>query len=117
MSGLDLNKLIDTFTAFVETKIALLKWDAQEELHVFLSKAIILMLLFTAVGLGIIFLSFGLAISINFWMSSVYLGYLAVAMVYFLFALLIFFSKKSIESHLQRRLNQAIEPQKVQKNE
>lgn len=117
LGSIDLSKLIDTFTAFIETKIALLKWDAQEEVHVFLSKAIILCLIFAVIGLAIIFLSIGLAIGVNFWMDSDYLGFVAVAVLYLFFALLIFLGRKNIESRIQRSLDQTIEQQKAQKNE
>lgn len=117
LGSIDLSKLIDTFTAFIETKIALLKWDAQEEVHVFLSKAIILCLIFAVIGLAIIFLSIGLAIGVNFWMDSDYLGFVAVAVLYLFFALLILLGRKNIESRIQRSLNQTIEQQKAQKNE
>lgn len=117
MGNIDLSKLITTFTAFIETKIALLKWDAQEEVIVFLSKTIILFLVFSVISLAIIFFSVALAIGVNFWMDSDYLGFMVVAVLYLLFALLILLVRKNLKLKIQRTLGQTIRQQKAEKNE
>lgn len=117
LGGLDLSKLLETLSAYLETKIALLKWDAQDELHVLISKAMVLLMLCSMLFLGITFLSLGLSFAINMWLASPYLGYVVVAGLYLILAFLLFLNRGNMQKRLQHSLNKSMEEQKAKKNE
>lgn len=117
MGGIDLSKILETLVAYVETKMALLKWDTQEELHVFISKGIVLLLICSILFLGIVFLSLGLSLGINNWLASAYLGYVLVAGLYLILAFLLLLNKKGVQKRVQDGLNKSLEEQKAKKNE
>ncbi len=82
MKLFDLEKLIDTFTGFLETKIELIKLDAREELTGLVAKALVFFVLMLLGLMAMIFLSFGLSTVLNVYLESRYLGYLIVGVIY-----------------------------------
>jgi len=100
----DLNRLTETVSAYIETRIELLKLDFQEQFVRFMAKALTwgIMLL---CGLTILFfLSFGLAALLNELLESKYLGFMLVAGLYLLIAVVVYLSRNLIE----RRIHQEV---------
>lgn len=104
MKIFDLNKLTETVSEYIETRIELLKLDFQEQFVKFMAKALTWGILLLC-GLTILFfISFGLAELLNEALQSHYLGFLLVGSLYLLIAIIIYLSRNTIE----KRIHQAV---------
>lgn len=101
MKLFDLDKILETLTGYIETKIELLKLDAQEELSTLIAKLVTLSLIAACAFLAIGLLSFGLANLINYHLGSPYLGFVAIGGLYLILALLIYSQREVIRSRFK----------------
>lgn len=89
------DKLFEAFTGFLETKIELIKLDAREEISRLAAKMIVYMVVALAFSMVVFFLTFSLAAWLNYLLESSILGYLLVAVIYGVFAYIIY-TKRSV---------------------
>lgn len=97
--------IIENLKAYIETKIELLKLEAQEKLAQILTVILLLMCISFLGMLSFIFLNLALGGFINELLNSQYLGFLIVGGFYFLLMLLLSFniSKGRIHKFIKRR--------------
>jgi uncharacterized membrane protein YqjE len=110
----DLDKLINTLTGYIETRIELLKIDAKESLSVVVTKIVTLSLI-SVVGIFILFFLFmGLSGLLNQLLESQYLGYLIVAGFFGLVLLAIVALKEKIGERIRARVSEIEEEIKAE---
>lgn len=103
MKLFDLDKLLETLTGYIETKIELLKLDAKEELSVAMARLATLLVIAASALLAVFFLSFGMAYLLNQYLDSSYLGFVFVGGLYLILAALVYSRKEAIKSKLKRQ--------------
>ncbi len=96
MKIIDIDKLLDSLSGYLETKIELIKLDIESEVHKIVAKAIIILLIAATVSLAIILLSMGLSMLLNAALESSFLGYIIVSGVYILFGLIVYLRRDKI---------------------
>ncbi len=113
MKLFDLEKLIDTFTGFLETKIELIKLDAKEELSGLIAKALVLFMLMLLGLMAMIFLSFGLSTVLNAYLKSSYLGYIIVGVIYLSLCGLIYTQRTSLLERIRAEANKEVSEEEL----
>lgn len=104
MKIFDFNKLIETVSAFIETKIELLKLDLQEQLVQVMARLLAWSVLILSILTAVFFLSLGLSVALNEVLESAYWGYFIVAGVYILIGVGAHFSKANLEKVLHSQV-------------
>jgi len=101
----DLDKIIDTFTGFLETKIELMKLDAKDEVSALITKAIVFLVILVLAFLAILFMSLAVSAVLNSYFDSGYLGYLIVGIIYIVLAGVIFVNRVSLLERIRSQAN------------
>lgn len=96
MKIIDFDKLLDSLSGYLETKIELIKLDIESEVHKIVAKAIIILLVASTISLAVILLSVGLSMLLNTTLKSDYLGFILVSGLYVLVGLVIYFRREQI---------------------
>lgn len=96
MKLFDLDKLVDTLTGFLETKIELLKLDAQEESAKLIAKAVVSLMIAVLCFMAILLISIGLSNLLNSYLESNFLGYIIVGSLYLCFAGIVYIRRKDL---------------------
>lgn len=113
------DKLSNHLNGYLETKIELLKYDTKEQVVSGLVKLGVL--LFLGIPLLMLFLmvNIAVAIMINGWLESIFLGYLILGGIYgiIVICLLLFVDQKSIYRAIAESINEEITKQKNGKSE
>ena len=94
MKLFDFDKLIDTLTSYIETKLELFKIDLKEELRVIVAKAFVYLSIILLSLLAIIFALGAFGGWLNQQLNSSYLGYL-IDFGIVLFTLILVYTNKS----------------------
>lgn len=105
MKIFDFNKLTETVSAYIETRIELLKLDFQEQAVTFIAKALSWAMIGLCALAFLLFISFGISSLVNQWLESSYLGYMIVAGVYLLFAIATYLWKDAIEGRIRKSVS------------
>lgn len=114
MKLFDLDKLVNTLSGFIETRIELLKIDAKESLTVVVTKIVTLSLI-SVTGLFILFfLLMGLSGLLNQLLESQYLGYVIVAGFFVLVLLIILALKEKIGDKIREQISEIEEEIKAE---
>ncbi|MBO3699446.1 phage holin family protein [Roseivirga sp. E12] len=103
MKLFDLDKLIDTFTGFIETKIELVKLDAKEELSGVIAKAIVFFSVAVFALLALLFISLGTSSILNSFLENDFIGYLIVGVIYLIVGATIYANKESILTKIREQ--------------
>jgi uncharacterized membrane protein YqjE len=103
----DFNKLADTVSAYVETKIELLKLDLKEQLVQVLARLLTWSVLIFSMLTALLFLSIALSAFLNEILESSFWGYVIVAGTYILIGIGAFLSKESIERVLHSQVEKS----------
>lgn len=91
---LRIDNLVEHVSGYVESRVALLKIEIQEDLAQVISKGLVMGALFLFMFLCLLFLSIGVALYLNLWFAN-YAGFWIVGGFYlFILALLFAFRKK-----------------------
>lgn len=77
-----MEKLLETLIRYFETRLGLVKLEAEESVSVALARLLQALLIGVAGLLALLFLSWGLAALLNGWLGSVYAGHLLVGGLY-----------------------------------
>lgn len=116
---LKISHIIETVKGIVETRVGLVKQEIQKQFVEILSRLILLILMGSLLLLVFLFLSLSLAFFLSQVTKSPYLGFLIVALIYFMVVILLFQTKDSLQ--IQKRteglLNNFIFKMKRNKNE
>lgn len=103
MKLFDLDKLLNTLTGYIETKVELLKLDAKEELESLIGKLIVFFIIAICFLLAISLVSFGLAAILNNFLDSAYLGYMILGVVYMVLGLIVYQKKDGMMAKFKER--------------
>ena len=93
---LKIGEIVQTVKGIVETRISLVKQEIQEEFVGILSKLILLVVMGSMLMLTLLFLSFWLAFFLSRHLQSPHFGFLIVALIYLVLALIIYISRDSL---------------------
>ena len=103
---LQVDKLIENISGYIETRLELFKLDIQEGLAKILANLAFFSILLLLILIGLIFISMTISFYLNKALESSFLGFGIVALFYLLLLVLfILFSKKNMEvitSHIQK---------------
>lgn len=100
---LKIGEIVQTVKGIIETRIGLVKQEIQDEFVGILSRLILLVIIGSMLLLVFLFLSLSLAFFLSQVTKSPYLGFLIVALMYFLVVLVLFLSRDSLK--IQEKIN------------
>lgn len=104
MKLFDLDKLINTLTGYIETRIELLKLDLKEGLSVAITKLVLISLL-SLFGFFVVFFVFlGLAAILNDLLESHFWGYLLVAGFFALGLFIVLALREKIADRIRKEI-------------
>lgn len=89
---LGLEALIDNLKGYIETKIELLKIEAQEKITTIITIFLVVFCIAIFGVLAFLFLNFGLAYYLNSLLKSEFLGFIILGSFYFIIMLFLIFS-------------------------
>jgi len=101
----DFDKLVASLTGLIETKVELIKLDVEAEVKKIVARGVIFIFIGLAVSMAVFLLSIGLASFLNYLLSNDYLGFVIVAVIYLLFALLAYAKRAVIYDVVMQSLN------------
>lgn len=107
MKIFDFNKLTETVSAYLETRVELLKLDLKEQSVKLLARFLTWGIVISTALTAIFFLSFGLTAFLNEVLDSSFLGYLIVAGVYLLIGLVTYLMRVRIEKRIHLEVKKA----------
>ncbi|GAA0877785.1 hypothetical protein GCM10009119_07530 [Algoriphagus jejuensis] len=93
---LKIGEIVHTVKGIIEARIGIFKQDIQDEFVVILSRLILLIVIGSMLLFAFLFLSLSLAFFLSQVTKSPYLGFLIVAMIYFLVLLALILSRDSL---------------------
>lgn len=98
---LKIGEIVQTVKGIIETRIGIVKKEIQDEFVGILSRLILLIVIGSMLLLVVLFLSLSLAFFLSQLTKSPYLGFLIVALLYFLVVLVMILSKDSSSMQLR----------------
>lgn len=107
MKLFDLDKLINTLTGYIETRIELLKIDMKEGLTVAITKLVLVALLSLFAFFVVFFLFLGLAAILNNVLESHFWGYLIVAAFFAIGLFIVLSLKEKIALRIRKEIADA----------
>jgi cobalamin biosynthesis protein CobD/CbiB len=116
---LKISHIIETVKGIIETRVGLVKQEIQKQFVEILSRIILVILMGSLLLLVFLFLSLSLAFFLSQVTERPYLGFLIVALMYFMVVILLFVMKDSfqIQQRTEGLLNNFIFKMKRNKNE
>ncbi len=90
---LKVDQLIEHLVGYVDTKIALTKLEIEERLKSILNNIFHFLMLIIIGASFLLFLNFGIAMLLNSYFESEFLGFIVVACFYLIFVLIFVFDK------------------------
>ncbi|MFN3998889.1 phage holin family protein [Algoriphagus sp.] len=94
-----ITEIIHTVKGIIETRVGLLKQDLQDEFVRILSRVVLMMVMVILLLLVFLFLSISLAFYLSQLTKTPYLGFLIVALIYFLAVLVMYLTKEPLNFH------------------
>lgn len=94
---LKIGEIVQTVKGIIEARIGLIRQEIQDEFVGILSRLILLVIIGSMLLLVFLFLSLSLAFFLSQVTKSPYLGFLIVALMYFLSVLVLFISRDSLK--------------------
>lgn len=93
---LKIGEIVQTLKGIVETRIGIVKQEIQNEFVEILSRLILLIVIGSMLLFAFLFLSLSLAFFLSQVTKSPYMGFLMVALIYFLVMLLLILTRDSL---------------------
>jgi len=93
---LKIGEIVQTLKGIVETRIGIVKQEIQNEFVEILSRLILLIVIGSMLLFAFLFLSLSLAFFLSQMTKSPYMGFLIVALIYFLVMLMLILSRDSL---------------------
>lgn len=105
---LHVDKIIDSLTHLVETRIAIAKLELKEEVARIVKSVTAVLMVVAFLMIALLFLSAGLAFWFNLVLNSVFLGFIVVGAIYIVVAVVMYYNKKAlpIKRFVQKLMNQ-----------
>ena len=100
MKLIDFDKLLDSLTGYIETKVELIKLDIESEVHKIIAKAVIMVFIAVPISLAVILLSVGASFLLNHLFESEYLGFGIISLLYLAFAWGVYMRRESIQQSI-----------------
>ena len=110
MKIFDFDRLIDTLTRYIETKLELFKIEIKEEISTLIAKGLVFMAMSTFVLIGLIFGLGALATWLNEMLESEFAGYLIVFGLMIVLSAFIYLKRSSLESKILDKLIEESSP-------
>lgn len=96
MKLIDFDKLLDSLSGYLETKIELIKLDIEHEVQKLITKAVLIVFMGLAISLAVVLLSVGASLLINELLESEFLGLVIISAGYLLIAYLVYLRRDAI---------------------
>ena len=106
---LNLNEFRDNVVKLIEAKFELTKLGFQEKLEGIAVQAIYALLLFILSITVIIFLSILIAVGLNIWLKSAWLGYLIIFLIYVGILVTFIFAKDKVQTTIKEKVQELID--------
>lgn len=103
---LKISEIVQTIKGIIETRVGIVKKEIQDEFVGILSRLILLIVIGSMLLLVFLFLSLSLAFFLSQITKSPYLGFLIVALMYFLVVLVLVLSRDSLQ--IQQRIESVL---------
>ena len=100
------DKLLETLTSYLETKLEIFKLDLKEEIAATLTKVIIYLIIGLLGMISLIFLLLALAAVLNDYFESSYIGYLIDTGILVLIGGILYFNKNKIGEAIWHRIDE-----------
>lgn len=94
---LKISEIVQTVKGIIETRIGLVKQEIQDEFVGILSRIILLTAIGSMLLLVFLFLSLSLALFLSQVTKSPYMGFLIVALMYFMVVLIMYLTRDSLQ--------------------
>lgn len=110
MGLFNIDKLKNDLEGYIETKIALLKLEVNEQIALALGKIAVLLVIVFFLFFGVLFLSIAAAFKLNLLLDSAVLGFLIVAGFYLLLVVIfwLFIDRNKISSKLSNKIREEV---------
>lgn len=108
---LKLDGLLENLTGYVEARVKLLKLEVREEVAKIVTQGLLLAMLLLIALLVVVFVSIGLALFINQYVSASYIGFACVAGFYLLVFILTYSFRKQIHKKLEQHFEEKLKHQ------
>lgn len=110
MGLFNIDKIKNDLEGYIETKIALLKLELNEQIASALGKIAVILLIAIFLFLGVLFLSIAASFKLNTILDSHHLGFLIIGGVYLLLAIIfwLFTDKNRISSRLSDKIGEEV---------
>ena len=96
MKIIDIDKLLDSLSGFLETKLELIKLDVATEVHKIVARAIIILFIASVISLAVMLISVGLSMWLNSLLESNFLGFMIVSVFYVLLGAIVYMNRNKI---------------------
>lgn len=106
---LNLNEFRDNVVKLIEAKFELTKLGFQEKIEGIAVQAIYALLLFILSITVIIFLSILIAVGLNIWLKSVWLGYLIIFLIYLGILATFILAKDKVQNTIKEKVQEMID--------
>jgi uncharacterized membrane protein YqjE len=101
---LKINEFRDNIVKLIEAKFELTKLGFQEKIEGIAVQAIYALLLFILSITVIIFLSILIAVGLNIWLKSAWLGYLIIFLIYVAILAAFIFAKDKVQTKIKEQI-------------
>lgn len=106
---LNLNEFRDNIVKLIEAKFELTKLGFQEKMEGIAVQAIYALLLFILSITVIIFLSILIAVGLNIWLKSVWVGYLVIFLIYLGILVTFIFAKDTVQIKIKEQIQEIVD--------
>ncbi len=106
---LKINEFRDNIVKLIEAKFELTKLGFQEKIEGIAGQAIYALVLFILSITVIIFLSILMAVGLNIWLKSAWLGYLIILLIYVGILVIFIFAKDKVQTKIKEQIQKMID--------
>lgn len=92
-----IDKVLDSLTGYLDTRIQLLKVEIKEETSEFLARFLVSFALIVLIFCGVLFLSIAAALYIGSLLGSPFFGFLIVGSIYLILCILLYLLKDKLK--------------------
>tara|TARA_Y100000588_G_C13636625_1_gene661911 strand:- start:229 stop:594 length:366 start_codon:yes stop_codon:yes gene_type:complete len=96
----NIDRLLESLTGYLETKIELFRLDLEDEIQKVIAKAIILVIVVICVFFALFLISISLSQFLNALFNSRFLGFLLVAVIYLAIGGVVYAKRESLNAQI-----------------
>jgi uncharacterized membrane protein YqjE len=97
---LNIDRLLESLTGYLETKIELFRLDVEDEIQKVIAKAIILVIVLICVFFALFLISISLSQFLNSLLDSRFLGFMIVAVIYLAFGAVVYNKREGLNARI-----------------